>query len=537
MGIVCVLISILGLSTSSSFAKSKTDYLESVPGEFVVRFKNLQSMQSNNIKAKRIGNTPFAVVSRPTVETMAYAIQVLSENSAIAYVEPNYIYRKLALPNDPQLHLSWGIKNFGQADSEGVRGVRGMDTDLERAWDHISNTPVVVAVIDTGIDYNHPDLRNNIYVNETEYRGTPGVDDDSNGYVDDTYGMNFSNSSSPKPNGLDDQSHGTHCAGVIGAEGYNGIGIAGVNWHVKLLPVKFLAADGSGSLAGAIAALDYATSRGAKVLSNSWGGNLDSRALYEAVLRTHEQGTLFIAASGNDGTNNDQVRTFPASYDIPNIVSVGAINNRGALAGFSNYGKRTVHLAAPGENIYSTVLNNRYASYSGTSMAAPFVSGVAALTWGVAPHLTHLEVKDRLIRTVKKSSNLKNRFVSGGIVSAYNAIMNLEEAPSPEDPVTWSTIDYNYSTPHPYLPKQKLEFEIEVPGAKKISIYFAKFSTEANYDKVIIYDKNGIKIDTLSGVQDDTFTTPIEGSYAKIVFTSDDSVQEYGFDLNKVAYQ
>lgn len=537
MSFMLTLISILGLFTSLGFAKSKVNMLDSVPGEFVVRFKSYQSMQLNTLKAKRIGNTPFAIVKRPTVETMAYAIQSLTKNSGVAYAEPNYIYRKFAMPNDPSLHLNWGIKNFGQIDSDGVKGVVGMDADLERVWEQVSDTSIIVAVIDTGIDYTHPDLRNNIYINEKELYGTPGVDDDGNGYVDDIYGMNFSNASSPTPNGLDDQSHGTHCAGVIGAEGNNGIGIAGVNWNVKMLPVKFLSADGSGSLAGAIAAIDYAVNRGAKVLSNSWGGNIESQALYEAVLRTHEKGTLFVAASGNDGKNNDQTRTFPATYDIPNVVSVGAINNRGALAGFSNYGKRSVHLAAPGENIYSTVLNNRYASYSGTSMAAPFVSGVAALTWGVAPQLTNLELKERLIKTVRKSSNLKNRFVSGGMVSAYNAVMDQEEMPNPDDPITWATVDYIYSTPHPYLPKQKIEFEVEVPGAKKISLYFAKFSTEANYDKVEIFDKNGVRIDTLSGMQDDIFTTPIEGSYARVVFTSDDSVQEYGFDLTKIAYQ
>ena len=515
---------------------SQTSQFESVPGEYVVRFKDAKSL-SQIQGARRLGNTSFALVTRPPIEIQAYSIRNLASYPGVLYVEPNYIYRKFRTPNDPALNLEWGLSNVGQPDSENVLGNPGMDVGAPLAWDHATSTSIVVGIIDTGIDYRHPDLKDNIHLNEAEVNGFEGLDDDGNGYVDDVWGMDFSNASKPKANGLDDHDHGTHCAGIIGASGDNGIGISGVNWNIKMIPIKFLSRDGGGSLAGAIMAIDYGVQMGAKILSNSWGGGPESRALFEAIQRSHEAGVLFIAAAGNDGRNNDAAPVYPASYNLPNIIGVAAVHNRGGLAGFSNYGKRSVHLAAPGENIYSTTKNNRYESFSGTSMAAPFVSGVAALAWGRHSHYSHLEMKERLLKTVKKVSGLRNKTISGGLVSAANAVLDFEEPLDLQDPIHWPQHAVRIATPHPYRSNFTWEQIVEIAGAKQLALYFERFQTEAQFDTLKVYDRSGRLIQTLSGMHDGDFSDPVPGDYARLVFTSDDSVEGYGFDISAIAVQ
>lgn len=521
---------------------------EYIPGEFVIKLKDGYTFSSwiqNNNGESRLGQaapvTPqgeVLLIKRPKVEIQSFSLLSLESHPAIEKVEPNYIYRAIAKPNDLLFNQTWGLSNFGQKDSSGRIGVSGTDINIEAAWEITTDSHLLVAVIDTGIDWNHPDLTDNIYKNLKELEGEPGIDDDGNGYVDDIYGMNFAKAENPTPNGLDDQGHGSHCAGVIGAKGNNQIGITGVNWNIKMLPVKFLGADGSGSLAGAIAAIDYAVNQGAQVLSNSWGGNMNSEILKEAVQRSHERGVLFIAASGNDFSNNDTRPTFPASFEVPNIISVAAINNQGKLANFSNYGRKRVHVAAPGDYILSTVTKNQYASWSGTSMAAPFVSGVAALVWSQNPHLTHLEMKERLLSTVTPLPSLKRKVASNGLINAKGALLNELPPLDPEDPVNWNWLPYELSTPHPYPANANLEYEVyNSEATKRIAIYFEKFNTENRFDVVSIYDFQGNLIQTISGEQDGSFSEIIPGNYAKIVFKSDASAERYGFDITKIAYE
>ncbi len=249
---------------------------------------------------------------------------------------------------------------------------------------------VIVAVIDSGVDYFHPDLRNNIAVNAAEKNGRSGVDDDGNGYIDDVYGYDFFND---RANGYDDNGHGTHCAGIIAAE-KNAIGVRGIAPRVKILPIKFLGKNGSGDTADAIRAIDYAVSRGARILSNSWGGGGASQLLDDAIQRAINQGAIFVAAAGNSAMDNDETENYPANY--PNVISIGSSDSRDARSSFSNYGNKTVKLFAPGSAILSTYPNGQYRSLSGTSMATPQVSGAIALALSLEPNLSRANVTSDL---------------------------------------------------------------------------------------------------------------------------------------------
>ncbi len=263
--------------------------------------------------------------------------------------------------------------------------------NMSQAWAISEGSPsVIVAVIDSGVDYFHPDLRNNIAVNTAELNGRPGVDNDGNGYVGDVYGWDFYNN---RPNGYDDNGHGTHCAGVIAAE-KNGIGVRGIAPRVKILPVKFLGANGSGDTADAVRAIDYAVSRGAKILSNSWGGGGSSPLLDDAIQRAINHGVIFVAAAGNESTDIDGSPSYPASY--ANVIAVGSSDSMDAKSSFSNFGSRSVEVFAPGSSIYSTYPNGQYRVMSGTSMATPQVSGAIALAASVRTGITRAEVLEDL---------------------------------------------------------------------------------------------------------------------------------------------
>ncbi|MEO5969533.1 MAG: S8 family peptidase [Bdellovibrionia bacterium] len=296
---------------------------------------------------------------------------------------------------DPQLAKAYGLTK----------------THTIEAWDVSKGSKdVIVADIDTGIDYNHDDLAFNIWRN-------PKPTDKN-----DVVGFDFvHNDGLP----FDDNEHGTHTAGTIGAVGGNGIGISGVNQRVSLMSLKFLSGDGSGTTADAIRAIDYAINHGAKVLSNSWGGkgDPDNQALKDAIDRAKTKDVLFIAAAGNDGADNDgSDADYPAAFDNDNLIAVAATDERDSLAFFSNYGKKSTHLAAPGVNIYSTIPGGKYASLSGTSMACPHVAGGAALLWSMHPKWNYKKVKDVLMKTVDKIPALANKTISGGRMNVLKAL-------------------------------------------------------------------------------------------------------------------
>ncbi len=336
-----------------------------------------------------------------------------TKDPRILRVEPNYHVYALEIPNDPYLGHLWGLYNYGQTD-----GTIDSDIDILEAWESTTgSSDIIVAVIDSGIDYTHPDLTNQIWVNTDEIPDN-GLDDDNNGYIDDRFGYDFSqNDNDP----FDENGHGTHCAGIIAAEGNNNIGIAGINWRCSIMPCRFLDAGGSGTVTDAIEAINYAVANKAKILNNSWGGGGYSTALKAAIENAEEQGVLFVAAAGNSATNNDLHPHYPSSYTCSNIISVAATDDRDDIASFSCYGKQSVDISAPGVRILSTVPGG-YNWYSGTSMATPHVSGVAALLLSLNPNMTLLELKSRLVWTGDSIQALQDITLSGRRLNSSYAL-------------------------------------------------------------------------------------------------------------------
>lgn len=360
------------------------------------------------------------------------AIQMLANNPEIEYIEPNYIISlhtadraSAVTPTDAMFAKQWGLVNTGK-NSGGVfsPGVAGEDINMSKAWDITKGSTgekiIKIAVIDTGVDYTHPDLKSQIDVNQAELNGRPGVDDDGNGYVDDVYGYDFANKDGDP---MDGHGHGTHCAGVIGA-GHNSIGIAGVMSNVRIVPIKFLTDAGSGETIDAISSIDYAIKRGVNVMSNSWGGGDKEQSLLDAITAAETAGITFVAAAGNESTNNDKTPSYPANYEVSNVISVGSFTGTGVKSSFSNYGVKTVHVTAPGSTILSTYKNGGYANLSGTSMATPHVAGVVGLILSKEPNLTPAEIRERLINTSVKTEKLKAASFSGGRVDAFRALTN-----------------------------------------------------------------------------------------------------------------
>lgn len=355
-------------------------------------------------------------------ETVEGAVSTLKSSPNVAYAEPNYRVTAMATPNDTRFNQQWALNNTGQ-----IGGANGSDIKASQAWDVQTGNNVIIAVIDTGVDYNHPDLRDNIWTNAAEIANN-GIDDDGNGYIDDVRGWDFSSNDN---NPMDDNRHGTHVAGIIAAKGNNGTGVSGVNWSARIMPLKFLSFDGGGSTAGAIRALEYAVSMGAKVSNNSWGGGQRSQALADAITAANRGGHLFVTAAGNAGTNNDTRPSYPANFPIANIISVTATNGSDRLATFSNYGSTTVHVAAPGTSILSTIPSNSYATLSGTSMASPFVAGLAGLVLAANPSLSVTQVKDAILQNVDKITALNGRLISAGRINAFKAVSSVATSPIP----------------------------------------------------------------------------------------------------------
>ncbi|HYG09699.1 MAG TPA: S8 family serine peptidase [Pyrinomonadaceae bacterium] len=320
-------------------------------------------------------------------------------------------------PNDPLFNEQWSLLNTGQR-----AGTSGADVCATRAWTKTKGSrKIVVAVIDTGVDYTHQDLRSNIW---TRPASLAAYSDEDLGDFDDRHGFDAADNDGDP---MDDNGHGTHCAGIIGAEGDNSDGIAGVNWEVEIMPLKFLGRNGSGTTKDAIECINYVVARkkagvNVRIISASWGSTARSRALGDAIKRAGDEGILFIAAAGNSSTNNDARPHYPSNYDLPNVLSVAALTRTDALARFSNYGAKTVHIAAPGAEIMSTWPGNQYEEHSGTSMATPVVSGVAALILSVNPDLSMTDLRKRLLDTVDKLPALDGKVSSGGRVNAASAV-------------------------------------------------------------------------------------------------------------------
>jgi subtilisin family serine protease len=360
------------------------------------------------------------------------AIRQARSNPLVEYAEKDYELRLTGTPNDSFFDRQWGLFNNGQ-DS----GKPGADISAVQTWDLTTGSGnIVVAVIDTGVDYNHPDLAPNMWANPGEIVGN-GMDDDGNGFVDDFVGWNFHDrNNDPGPAG---DSHGTHVSGIIGASGNNGVGVSGVAWNVKLMALKFISGR-SGKTSNAIRAINYAIEQrrrgvNVRVINASWGGTNDSNSLRDAIREANEAGILFVTSAGNGGfdevgDDTDIEPFYPSrlSAEGSGVISVAALDRTDRIAFFSNYGHETVTIGAPGVSVLSTIPGGGYGFSSGTSMSAPHVSGVAILIWSSEPDLTPAQVKNRIASTSIPIVALASKVASSARANAYNSVTNAVSA-------------------------------------------------------------------------------------------------------------
>jgi len=351
---------------------------------------------------------PLAVVDYNPGDTFCDS---LLQSGTVEACSPDFRRSVSAVPNDPNYSTAWWY--------HGANSVAA-----ESAWNYTQgSSDVVVAIIDTGVDYTHPDLVDNMWHNPWEVAGN-GLDDDNDGYVDDVYGFNaYANNGNP----MDGYGHGTHVAGIIGARGNNSLGVVGVNWNVKLMALKFLSDEGYGWDSDAIEAINYLIAmkrRGVNVraVNNSWGGYGQSQALYNAIKAAGDEGIIFVCAAGNSSGNSDVLAATPAAFDLPNIVSVAATSSLGEISSYSNFGAVSVDIAAPGDSILSTVPGPAYAQYSGTSMATPFVTGALGLLQARQPLLSSTEMITRLFATAERRAALDGYVATSGLLNLTNLI-------------------------------------------------------------------------------------------------------------------
>src|SRR5258705_6430388 len=375
------------------------DEIESVPG--LEAIDDLDDAEAESVAAEYRG-LPEVEYAEPSSE--------ISANDSVLGSGP-------VRPKDPRFAEQWALANDGQNG-----GTQGADVSAMRAWAVTTGSDkVVVAVLDSGVDYTHSDLAANIWVRPAS---VASYEDNDLGTIQDFHGYNaIENNADP----MDDNGHGTHCAGIIGAEGGNDIGIAGVNWKIQIMPLKFMNAGGFGTTKDAIEAINYVIDRkkagvNVRVISASWGSTQKSLALEDVIRKTSEAGILFVAASGNASTDNDRSPHYPSSYNIGNVISVAALDRNDRLASFSNYGVKNVAIAAPGVDILSTWLGDEYEEKSGTSMATPVVAGVAALIVAENPRISVDELRKKLLASVDPLASLEGKIVTVGRVNAAKAV-------------------------------------------------------------------------------------------------------------------
>jgi PKD repeat protein len=394
--------------------------------------ERLASLEEGTLEVWDLSRNPS--LSGQTSQAVAEKLAAYArQKSEILYTEPDYIFEAAVLTNDPHFFKQWGLSNTGQN-----AGTAGADIHLPSQWDQQDGSQAIIAgIIDTGIDWGHEDLVDNIWQNlaedadgdghtiefingawELDPGDLNGNDDDGNGYVDDLVGWDFVNDDN---NPFDDNGHGTHVAGILGAKGNNGKGIAGVSWHTRMMALKAFDDKGSGSVISIIPALEYARMMGARITNDSWGGPAYSQALYDELALSNAAGMLNIVAAGNNGSNNSATPTYPGSFDLSNVICVAATNNDDSLAVFSNYSYSLVDVAAPGQDIYSTLPGHAYGYKNGTSMATPMVAGAIALIWSQDTTRSHNQIREMLLSTVDQIPGLAGKCATGGRINLSKA--------------------------------------------------------------------------------------------------------------------
>ena len=498
--------------------------------------------------------------------------RALRASPEIQNVEPNYKVQLNAVEskaqwgaNDQFLFYQWGVNNIGQSAPWGLPGKYGADMKVIETWkkfplpevsgDTYDKNTTIVAVLDTGIWAKHEDLNANMWVNKkeaAEYGGIAGRDDDGNGYPDDVNGYDFNhrdvklnhgkNLGSSDP--TDDHGHGTHCAGVIAAVRNNDVGIAGVNPRAKIMSVKVLNGNGGGTLDDILDGLVYAYKNGADIASASLGvpANYDPNRLeifgkvidYVTTTNSKRGGMLFVVAAGNDGKNIDikSQATYPAAYSSPGILTVGASDNQDNAANFSNYGHENVDVFAPGVGVLSTVLKNGYSIMSGTSMATPYVAGIASYLMSYYPELKGQpeKVKQIILATADKVPSMYGKSISNGRINALKALENANSFEQ-SNPIQWTQVAHSYAQKEHNVELVDIRHEIKQDNAKALRIHFNFINIDKRFDALYIYDKDltlvskierdFVGYDGLSGVELSGYWSPvIKGDKAYVRFVN-----------------
>ena len=471
------ILAILSVCLVFSFAGKSFSFEGTVPyasDRVLMKFNNdltedeihTKAYSSNIWFIKKFKKSGVCVFKLQPGERVEYKIQALAGDASISYVEPDYFVKACKTPNDPYYNsYQWYHKKI----------------DAPSAWDITTgSSTIVVAVLDSGVDYNHSDLSSNMWINTDEIPDN-GIDDDYNGYIDDYRGWDFVNADKDP---IDDEGHGTFVAGVLGAVGNNNSLIAGTCWTVKIMPVKFLDETGQGLTSDAVSAIEYAVANGAKVINNSWGGP-GSNSLQQAIIAAGNAGRLVVSAAGNDGMNIDSMPTYPAAYNFSNTIAVGASNKSDYLASWSNYGKSRVDLVAPGLDMFSLGIGGGFETSGwGTSYAAPLVSGTAALIWAAKPGLSYSQVKNYILATVDKFSNLSSKCVTGGRLNTGRALEMAVDVTPPSKITNLAAAKTSYS---------RVQLQWTAPGdngdtgtAAGYDIRYSteKFTSESNWESL-----------------------------------------------------
>jgi len=512
-----MVLTLIMLSTPC-YAGNDDQYIE---GEILVKFKDgVCEKQKENTRAlvratmkKEIKTIRVELWSLPKDITVIDALNILKNNKLIDYAEPNYVNKLNSIPNDSSFNYQWALYNQGQ-EINGFEGVTGADIKISEAWDIYSGqNEVIVAVIDSGCAFDHPDLIDNIWINDPEFNGLDGFDDDGNGYIDDFIGYNFMDDF-PSWMVVGDYNHGTHVSGIIAASINNGLGISGICENIKIMPLRVTTSSGGINTCAALEAFEYAHMNGAKVINCSWGNNVYSQTLYDEISLLNKSGILVVVAAGNGGDDclgddNDSMPAYPASYNLPNIISVAATDNNDNLTGFSNYGLRSVDVAAPGTNIYSTIPSQETIfSESFETGATKWITTGTGL-WTIAYNQIYgtneatFYFYDNYVSFEDIASsiqlnvpiNLTEKWGNKLIFDArwnipYGAIIFVEATTNPNDEDSWIILSYQYGSS--WVTRTELMIPLDNFGFSNVTQMYIRFGVYCpdvtNYNHWIAVD-------------------------------------------------